>query len=44
MGKVLCPVCKKMVDKASHPPKHLSSAGNPMNPQDKTIAGKFWSA
>ena len=44
MAKILCPVCKKMVDKANHPPKHINAAGNPMSPADKTISSKFWSS
>jgi hypothetical protein len=44
MGKVLCPVCKTMVDAANHNPKHLNKAGNPLSPADNTIGTKFWSA
>ena len=43
MGKILCPVCKKMVLKAGHNPKHLNAAGNPLSPADTTIGNKFWS-
>ena len=44
MGKVYCPICKKVVEGKLHVRQVHNSAGNPMNPQDKTISGKFWTA
>ena len=52
MGKVFCKICNKMVDEAAHRLKiqqgviHriVNAAGNPMNPQDRTLGNKFWSA
>ena len=52
MGKVFCKLCNKMVDEATHELKiqqgliHRikNAAGNPLNPQDPTLAGKFWSS
>ena len=52
MGKVFCKLCDKMVDEAAHELKiqqgiiHriTNAAGNPLNPQDTTLAGKFWSS
>jgi len=52
MGKVFCKLCNKMVDEATHRlkiqqgliHKITNAAGNPLNPQDTTLSGKFWSS
>jgi hypothetical protein len=47
MGKILCPVCKKMVAK-DHNPRHFvagaTKGGNPLSPVQPELSGNFWNS